>query len=727
MVFLSFGKLNINLYYFAPLSSAYISIALLFFTCRVGSADSSNANDQQLLRRVNNYQYKEQRMHNTWRVALLVLALTLLFAGSPAVQAQSDTQTLVGTVKLVVHGDMTPQSSPRPGLPEHFQVLQLTATDGQIYQFTLTPEQTRQVRQVPIGSTISVAVPQGTQPGKIMPVNSLVAETKRVVTPQALANGPWPYVNVLCGFENPPVGEPEMLPVEFFREVLLGDFPQSIVNSFKAMDIDMRGSASMNRVAIVPGSRDDYSIPDELYGAVPNFDTLLPACVQAAGVDLNQFAGVNIITTHGLGCCMWGGRMTLGGKEIGYTVGAGNYDWWLSFVIHEMGHSLKIAADFGWYHADNPLDVMSRPAEYCPDDTPWEVTRGCTAQGTSLPQLLRAKPNSWPHKQVGLLESGTVEVTVGYLYEPLANGHTRGVVVQLTPTTSVACEARRGLQQNVDYKMWNIDGVACYSVNEMFHAGTEFQDVIARWFGDGSDTTHFVGNTNTPPLLLGGVTIDVRSRTTGGFRLRLDVPARAILAHDIDTNVVSVEARNFPANLSFPATLPVTLTVRTDTINTNAIVQTIYLALDRETGNDTPTWRGILKPCIVGQWEYSLKAELFGIKADSDRTTELNRQCGNLQAAQLSSGRELQVTPADFPPGTTYANVVAPYDVDGNPSGNITFAYVSSASAWRGTLPCVNGTHTIRVRFQFQDVVLSPNEFRVTCHQTSIFIPVVRR
>ncbi len=680
-------------------------------------------------------------MLDRWKVVLLVLALLLGNAGSSAAQAQASTKTLVGTIQLLVHGDQTPDTQAnghQQDAPIDMAVLQ--TRDGSSIRLKLTA---RQASQLFTGAEVQVKVPLGTPPETAVSPVSLVVETaNRTVAPQALPAGPYPIAQVFCQFEGDPLllgqTEPPMRLEDFVTAIeSLSDVHtiRSLLNQMIGRDL-LAGSRSTRQVVNMPEPRANYFLPDPDFGDIPDFNKIMTHCAQAATglINFSNFSGINFIYSS-LGCCFWGGRGLFlpvgpGGtnKEFGYTLADGNYPWWLAFLAHELGHSLPIVADFGWYHSadlllriGNPFDLMSEVAAYCPDDTIWQ----CTPQGTTAMQMLRAG-RSLQLRTVGLLESGPVEVTIGYLHEPLAAGYLHAVEVILDKDRRISCEARRGLQANADYKLWDIDGVACYFVNEKFHAPHELQDLAAKWSGDGSSFLDLVGGVNDPPLELEGVSIDVRSKTSNGYRLRLTVPQRAVLAHDIDPGVVSVYARNFPANLQLPATLPVTVTVKPDTAGTAAIVEKIYLALDRETGGGTPTWRGAL-PCIQGQREYTLEAHLLGLSTDAERTTELNRECPRLRPTQQSGSSELKITPTNFPPGTAFpAEVNAPYDLNGARQPD-QIRFVLTNGKFVGTLPCraIHNSLVYKVYFALGDVALTPNEFTVVCQQR--YLPVALR
>lgn len=200
-------------------------------------------------------------------------------------------------------------------------------------------------------------------------------------TAPALANGPQPWVSIMCKFSG---NGSEPRDLSYFKNMYSSSYP--------GLDHYWR-EASYNRANVSNSNAYGwYQLPQPrsayIEGGRLNFNLITKDCTAAADDDVffPGYVGINFMFNDDLDGYAWGGSnfLTIDGQSKSYRV-TWDPPWAyrsITVIAHEMGHGFGMPHSSGNYGKtyDNAWDVMSDAWSNCSNLT--DPTYGCLGQHT---------------------------------------------------------------------------------------------------------------------------------------------------------------------------------------------------------------------------------------------------------------------------------------------------------------------------------------------------------
>jgi M6 family metalloprotease-like protein len=492
------------------------------------------------------------------RAPRVVCLLGLLIAPLPAA-AQSPSPTVTGTLTQV-WGDPAPA---QPGGPRVSTVI--VSADGQRSTEVVLPSGLAEPHgglAALIGRTVSATLTPRVGLGAAVPAPPTVtaitvaAALGGVSQAYAPAEGAQRWVAIPCRY-----ADNSSFPVTpEYLHGLLGEGPATIGQYWKEVSygkVQVYGQALRWRPLPKPQSSYVTGTSGD-----PNLNLLANDCLDAADaeVDFTDVAGVLLVFNGPVGCCAWGGGISIArdgvSKSIGVTWLPAGWATAHNVVGHEMGHA------FGLAHLRDVGTTGPR----------WDIMASGATCTPTLPVGCRAVHTSAPHKeQLGWIEparrltlaAGTTEtVLLESLAMPPSQGAYLTAIVPLgREQLFIESRWRRGYDAGVPG-----DAVVIYRVDPSTSERTAIVDVDGNGDRNDAGAMWLPGETYTDPG--SGVTVRVDAVTALGHVVTIARPAAVppsntscLTAREVTTfpfsDLVGTEAIADEGGLPYAACAPV--------------------------------------------------------------------------------------------------------------------------------------------------------------------------
>jgi len=181
-----------------------------------------------------------------------------------------------------------------------------------------------------------------------------IRPSSHLLRPHVLGSQPW--LTILCRFSDATTVTPQ--PATFFQN-LINTTMDTYFREQSYDLINLNGSVVVGWIDL-PGTRDFYVNPLNL-----NQLALDATAAVDAMVNFPDFMGINIMCNQDLGCCSWGGGLTLtldGATKTYSTTWMAPWGWGnFGVMAHEMGHGFGLMHSSGSCTAtyDSNWDAMS--------------------------------------------------------------------------------------------------------------------------------------------------------------------------------------------------------------------------------------------------------------------------------------------------------------------------------------------------------------------------------
>ncbi len=343
------------------------------------------------------------------RLSLILLALAIL--SLLPIGAYAAGPTIIEGTLQIEWGEPERTSS---GL----EVYTVSSRDGNMYQLVLNDTQKAQLGYesgVKVKLEASVVQDQSATVQNVVSVQSQIS-----VQSGDLQSRPRRYLNILCAS---PGTKKFPYPPSRYQSLMLKE------SDFWYQTAGVTFEAVTTEWVFASKAISTYLTLDPKSGWwVPNFQALSNDCSQAAANKIGDptgYDGINFFFAQDIGCCAWGGGVTVTINGVTKSFSATwmpPWSWILAGLAHELGHSLGLphsaGSDGGTY--TNRFDLMSDLWTDCSKAT--DPKWGCLPEGTIYEHLI--KLNALDANRFTTISTDKQTVTTVFLaslYRPAAD------------------------------------------------------------------------------------------------------------------------------------------------------------------------------------------------------------------------------------------------------------------------------------------------------------------